>query len=153
MPIRILSKGRDAYIIAGYVEKKGTLFGWTERYYVLTQTHLYSFKKERNIMYGEQRSMVPTTSIINAQQMDDGRVFEIHFDKRKKVLRAATDHEAKLWVQSVRDLVHTAGINSTGGIHPPIVGEDDFKVRRRGGATGSSTTSPIGTSASARLAR
>lgn len=54
MPMRIISKGRHAYLLAGYLLKRGKLlWQWSERYFVLTPEALHYFKRDRRELYGE----------------------------------------------------------------------------------------------------
>lgn len=53
MPMRIIGRGRDAYIVAGYLDKRGRWTPhWSERYFVLTPTSLHYFRKDRDSLFG-----------------------------------------------------------------------------------------------------
>jgi hypothetical protein len=81
MPMRILSQGRDAYILAGYLEKRGK-WTWSERYFVLTPTHLHYFKKHREELWGDARGQLQVSrmKVQQKEQQKKKHIFEIIVD-------------------------------------------------------------------------
>lgn len=109
MPFRILGKGRDAYLLAGYLDKKSRWSSWSERYYVLTPNTLYCFKKDRQQLYGDLRAKAPVESMSVKQLKKQPWCFEMTVydpesnSSKARVLRASSEQECLIWIKAIED--------------------------------------------------
>lgn len=109
MPMRILGKGRDSYLLAGYLDKRSRWSSWSERYYVLTPSTLYCFKKDRQQLYGDLRGKALVESISVRQLPKQPWCFELtnynseSNSSKQRVLRASSEQECLIWVKAIED--------------------------------------------------
>lgn len=105
MPMRIIGRGRDAYVLAGYLHKRGKWsWQWSERYFVLTKSALHYYKKEKSQLFGEERGHFLVEDMM-VRYFPETKSFEVFVGGKTRMLRAPTEREYLTWAKAFQDVL------------------------------------------------
>jgi hypothetical protein len=95
--------------LAGYLYKKATNGEWQKRYFEINGSYLTYYKSQKMTKLLAALSIPQVGAIKFLGPTEDGVEFRIDIKDRQYILRAATQHEADLWISTLTRVRDAAG--------------------------------------------